>query len=264
MFDYAQTTALVTGASSGLGASFAEALAKRGANVVLVARSGAKLEALADRLQATHGVRTHVIVADLADPAAPRMIHAEAKAAGFRVNLLVNNAGFATAGSFVGNDLAREQEQIAVNVGALTALSHLFGTDMRGPNSGIINLASTAAFQPLPYSAVYGASKAFVLLFSEALGREMKPHGTHVLAVCPGPVRTAFWNKVGSKLSTKDMETPERTVEQALAAFEKRKAVLVPGPFRLRAQAFAPRLMPRSVTVGIAEGASRKIMMAGH
>ena len=264
MFDYANTTALVTGASSGLGETFAEALARRGADVVLVARTAAKLETLAERLQATYGIRAHVIVADLADPAATHMIHAEAKSSGLQVNLLINNAGFATAGAFLGNDLAREQEQIAVNVGALTALSHLFGADMHGPNSGIINLASTAAFQPLPYSAVYGASKAFVLLFSEALGREMKLQGTHVLAVCPGPVRTAFWNKVGSKLSTKQMETPERTVEQALLAFEKRRAVIVPGPLRLRAQALAPRLLPRSLTVSIAEGASRKLMMAGQ
>jgi short-subunit dehydrogenase len=121
-----------------------------------------------------------------------------------------------------------------------------------------------AAFQPLPYSAVYAASKAFVLLFSEALGRELKQQGTHVLAVCPGPVETAFWDKIGSKLSSKAMDTPQRTVGQALAAFERGRAVIVPGRFGLRLQAFATRLIPRSLMVSIADGASRKIMMAGH
>lgn len=264
MFDYSVTTALVTGASSGLGEHFAEALARRGANLVLVARSRDKLESLAARLRAAYNIDATVIVADLADPASPPRIHRELQARGVKVNLLVNNAGFALAGAFLDHELAREEEQIAVNVTALTSLSHLFGADMGGPNTGIINIGSNAAFQPLPYSAVYAASKAFVLLFSEAIGRELKKRGTHVLAVCPGPVETAFWEKIGSKLSTKAMATPEQTVAEALVAFDRRKPLILPGSFGLRLQAFSTRLVPRWLMVRIADGASRKIMMAGH
>jgi short-subunit dehydrogenase len=182
------------------------------------------------------------------------------------VNLLVNNAGFALGGAFLEHALRDEEDQIAVNVRALTALAHLFGRDMTafGRNAGIINIASNAAFQPLPYSAVYAASKAYVLLFSEALGRELMHQGPHVLAVCPGPVRTRFWDRLGSALSTDVMDTPERIVAETLAAFERRRAVLIPGRFGIRVQAFATRFMPRVAMIRIAERASRKIMMAGR
>jgi short-subunit dehydrogenase len=266
MFDYADTTALVTGASSGLGECFAETLARRGANVVLVARNTAKLELFAKHLRAQYGVEVTVITADLTAPDAPTAIHAEVHARGLSVNLLINNAGFALAGAFVDHDMRAETDQIAVNVSALTALSHRFATDMRtlGRNTGIINIASSAAFQPLAFSAVYAASKAFVLLFSEALGRELAQQGTHVLAVCPGPVKTAFWDKIGSDLSTNVMDSPDQIVRQALAAFERGKAVLVPGRASIRLQAFATRLLPRALMARIGEQASRKIMMAGH
>ena len=266
MFDYAHTTALVTGASSGLGETFAELLARRGANVVLVARTAHKLEALAERLRATYKVEAAVIAADLADPSAPAGIHADAKARGLSVNLLVNNAGFALAGAFLDHDLDREKDQIAVNVTALKALTHLFAADMRGfgGNAGVINIASAAAFQPLAYSAVYAATKAFVLLFSEALGRELRAQGTRVLAVCPGPVETAFFDKIGSKLSKDAMDSPDRIVTQALAAFDKRRAVLVPCRAAIRLQAFATRLFPRATIAKIAETGSRKVMMAGQ
>lgn len=266
MFDYASTTALVTGASSGLGEAFAEALARRGANVILVARNVPRLERLAERLRSAHKVEASVVAADLADPSAPGHIHTEVTGRGLRVNLLVNNAGFALSGAFLDHDLSQEHEQIAVNVVALATLSHLFGRDMRafGNNAGIINIASNAAFQPLPYSAVYAASKSFVLLFSEALGRELKRQGPRVLAVCPGPVATQFWNRLDSKLSAKLMDKPERIVGQALAAFERRQGVIVPGRFSIRLQAFATRFVPRATMVRIADGASRRIMMAGR
>ncbi len=270
MFDYARTTALVTGASSGLGATFAEVLAARGADLVLVARTALTLETLAGRLQAAHGIRAHVIAADLTDPAAPAAIHAAVQARGLRVNLLVNNAGFALGGAFLAHVVREEEDQIAVNVTALTALAHRFGRDMaaRGPNAGIINIASNAAFQPLPYSAVYAASKAYVLFFSQALGRELRGshgrQGPHVLAVCPGPVRTGFWDRLGSALPTDRMDTPDRIVGEALTAFERRRAVLVPGRVGNRLQAFATRFMPRAAMIRIADRASRQIMMAGR
>jgi short-subunit dehydrogenase len=266
MFDYTNTTALITGASSGLGEAFAETLARRGSNVVLVARNQAKLESLAQRLRAQYKREATVIPADLTDSAAPMAIHAKARASGLAVNLLVNNAGFALAGAFLDHSAAAEADQIAVNVGALTALSHRFATDMRniGRNTGIINIASNAAFQPLPFSAVYAASKSFVLLFSEALGRELAPQGTRVLAVCPGPVNTAFWGKIGSELPTRVMDSPAHIVEQSLAAFDKGHAVVVPGRISVRLQAFATRIIPRPLMARIGEQASRKIMMAGH
>ncbi len=266
MFDYAHTTALVTGVSSGLGATFAERLAARGADLVLVARTESTLEALAGRLRAAHGIAAAVIAADLTDPGAPAAIHAHTQARGLRVNLLVNNAGFALGGAFLEHALRDEEDQIAVNVTALTALAHRFGREMSGfgRNAGIINIASNAAFQALPYAAVYAASKAYVLLFSEALGRELRHQGTHVLAVCPGPVQTGFWDRLGSQLSPSVMDTPERIVGQALAAFERRTAVLVPGRLQNRVQAFATRLMPRAALIRIAETSSRRIMMAGR
>jgi short-subunit dehydrogenase len=266
MFDYAHTTALVTGASSGLGETFAEMLAARGANLVLVARTGSRLEALAARLRSAHRIQADVIAADLTDPGAPASVHAQAQSRGLRVNLLVNNAGFALGGAFLEHELRDEEDQIAVNVTALTALSHLFGRDMAGfgRNAGIINIASNAAFQPLPYSAVYAASKAYVLLFSEALGRELVRQGPHVLVVCPGQVRTRFWDRLGSALPTDAMDTPERIVTETLAAFERRRAVLIPGRVGNRLQAFATRFMPRAAMIRIAERASRKIMMAGR
>ncbi len=266
MFDYSKTTALITGASSGLGETFAEMLAKRGANVVLVARTVTKLEALAANLRAKYHIKADVLPADLTDPTAPAKIHAEARSRGLQINLLVNNAGFALAGAFLDHDLQREQEQIAVNVTALTALSHLFGADMRsfGRNAGIINIASAAAFQPLAYSAVYAATKSYVLLFSEALGCELRNQGTHVLAVCPGPVKTEFFNKIGSKLAANAMDTPERIVTESIAAFDRRKSVVVPGRAVIRLQTFATRLFPRATMAKIAEQKSRKVMMAGN
>ena len=266
MFDYSRTTALVTGASSGIGETFAEMLAQRGASLVLVARTANKLEALAARLRSTYKIEAAVIAADLADPLSASKIHAETKSLRLPVNLVVNNAGFALAGAFLDHDLTREQEQIAVNVTALTTLSHLFAGDMRpfGRNAGIINISSSAAFQPLPYSAVYAASKSYVLLFSEALGRELREQGTHVLAVCPGPVKTAFFDKIGSKLSVGAMDSAESIVKQALSAFEKRKAVVIPGRFAVRFQAFGTRLFPRTIMVKLAEKVSRRVMMAGH
>jgi len=266
MLDYRKTTALVTGASSGLGAEFARALAKRGANLILVARTKPALEQLGTELMERHKVRVKVFAADLASPLARRALHSQIEAEGLAVNLLVNNAGFGLSGPFLTHSLESEEAQIDVNVAAVTALSHLFGQNMKrfGKNSGIINVASNAAFQPLPYSAVYSASKSFVLLFSEALNRELRTQGTHVLAVCPGAIATPFWGKIGSDLPDAEKSTPERIVEEALRAFDRRQAVVVPGPFRLRLQIFSTRFAPRSFVARVAEGASRSIMMRGR
>src|SRR5882757_8663653 len=174
MFAYHGSTALVTGASKGLGEVFAEQLAARGMNLVLVARSLDALEILAKRLSDQYGVQCVALNADLADPGAAERIAAELERRGIQVDLLVNNAGLGLSGNFLSHELKQEQGSIQVNVQALVALSHLFGLRMKQRRKGgIINIASNASFQPLPAMATYAATKAFVLHFSEALSYEL-------------------------------------------------------------------------------------------
>jgi len=188
--------ALITGASAGIGYEFALRLAERGYDLVLVARRRDRLEELAAKVRGEHGnARTHIVAADLADPAAPARIAAEVTAQGLAVDLLVNNAGFGTHGLFEGLATEREHDEIEVNVQALVALTHAFLPGMleRG-RGGVINVASTAAFQPVPYMAVYAATKAFVRSFSEALHEEVRARGVRVIALCPGPTATEFFD----------------------------------------------------------------------
>jgi len=188
MFDYSGSTALVTGASKGLGAAFAEALAERGMNLVLVARSTNELNALSTRLYAKYKVQSTILSIDLADPTGPQAVAEELDRRGILVDLLVNNAGFGLSGEFLSHDPKQEQAEIEVNVQALVALTHHFGKAMaaRG-RGGIINVASNASFQPLPYMATYAATKAFVLHFSEAIHHELTGNGVHVMATCSVP-----------------------------------------------------------------------------
>jgi uncharacterized protein len=188
--------ALITGASAGIGLEFAKRLAERGYDVILSARRRDRLDELAARLRAEHGgIRVEVIVADLQDSDAPAAIVAETARLGMGVDLLVNNAGFGTHGHFETLPPDRERGEIAVNVAALVALTHAFLPAMleRG-QGGVINVASTAAFQPVPYMAVYAATKAFVRSFSEALHEEVQARGVRVIALCPGPTATEFFD----------------------------------------------------------------------
>jgi uncharacterized protein len=188
--------ALITGASAGIGLEFAKRLAERGYDVILSARRRDRLDELAARLRAEHGgIRVEVIVADLQDVDAPAAIVAETARLGMDVDLLVNNAGFGTHGRFETLPPEREQGEITVNVAALVALTHAFLPAMleRG-RGGVINVASTAAFQPVPYMAVYAATKAFVRSFSEALHEEVHARGVRVIALCPGPTATEFFD----------------------------------------------------------------------
>jgi short-subunit dehydrogenase len=188
--------ALITGASAGIGLEFAKRLAERGYDVILSARRRDRLDELAARLRAEHGgIRVEVIVADLQDSDALAAIVAETARLGMGVDLLVNNAGFGTHGHFETLPPDRERGEIAVNVAALVALTHAFLPAMleRG-KGGVINVASTAAFQPVPYMAVYAATKAFVRSFSEALHEEVQARGVRVIALCPGPTATEFFD----------------------------------------------------------------------
>src|SRR5215472_15031535 len=187
MLTYKDWTALITGASKGLGSQFALQLAQHGANVVLVARSTEAMRRLAGDIVNRYGRRATVVAADLSDPNAPEALLRELDQQKLDIDLLVNNAGVGATGHFLANDLAREIGSIQVNIAALVALSHLLGQRMRQRGrGGIINIASNAAFQPLPYMATYAAAKAIVLHFTEALRHELKGSGVQVMAVAPG------------------------------------------------------------------------------
>jgi uncharacterized protein len=186
-------TALVTGASSGIGRDLAVLLARGGYDVVLVARTGQALDALGGELARTCGARALTVAADLSDPAAPAAVYDAVRARGIAVEALVNNAGFGLNGRFAETSLDTELRMIGVNVAALTALTKLFLPPMLARRRGrILNLASTAAFLPGPFMAVYYATKAYVLSFSEALAEELRGTGVTVTTLAPGPTRTRF------------------------------------------------------------------------
>ncbi len=246
MIQYTNRTSLITGASMGIGAAFAQALAARGANLVLVARSREKLDALAQELARAYGVRAEVIPADLSRPGAARAVFEEAATRGLTVDLLVNNAGFATYGQFEEVSGERQHDEVMLNCAAMVDLTHAFLPGMvRRGSGGIINVASTAAFQPLPYMAVYGATKAFVLSFSEALWAENRARGVDVLALCPGATETPFFDVVAApEASVGSREKPTLVVARALKALAAGRSHLISGKanyFMAQTGRFLPR-----------------------
>jgi short-subunit dehydrogenase len=211
MFHYQGKTALITGASSGIGRAFALALAERGMDVVLIARREELLRDLANDLMQRYGVRTEVIAADLSQGGAAFQVQQAVAERGVAIDLLVNNAGFAAHGGFETLAAERDHEQVMVDVTAVVDLTHAFIPSLlqRTPGAAIINIASTASFQPLPYMAVYGASKAFVLSFSQALAEEYRARGLRVLALCPGATATAFFDIAGEEAAFGRRRTAE-------------------------------------------------------
>ena len=186
-----QSFALITGASSGIGLELAKLCAAGGHSLILVARSTGRLEALAANLEKSHGVEAKALPADLADPAAPDSVFERARAE--TIDILINNAGFGVRGPFAETDWSVEQRLLQVNITALARLTKLFLPQMLGRRSGrILNVASTAAFVPGPLMAMYYASKAFVLSFSEAVANELQGSGVTMTVLCPGPTRTDF------------------------------------------------------------------------
>lgn len=222
---------LITGASSGIGEAFAHEFAARGSHLILVARSEAKLNALAEQLQRKHRIQAQVIVSDLSQEGAPAKLYQQCVDRGLRVDILVNNAGFATYGAFEQLSGQRQHEEVMLNVLAVVDLTHLFLPDMLKRNSGVvINVASTAGFQPLPHMAVYGATKSFVLSFTQALWEENRTRGVQFLALCPGSTETEFFNVVGAdEASVGKRDTPEHVVRVALRALQAKKVYVVPG-----------------------------------
>jgi len=233
--------ALVTGASSGLGEAYAEALAARGFPVALVARRKDRLDALAARLAAAHDVETLVVVEDLATPGACERIR---DAVGDReIGVLVDNAGFGFSGRFAENDVDDDERMIAVNCAAVVRLAHLFLPPMLARGRGaLLVVASTASFQPTPWFAIYGATKAFDLHFAEALWCELQGSGVDVLGVAPGETRTEFHERAHAKRQFAGM-TPQFVVERSLAALGHGPSV-VPG-WKGKLISWAHRFFPR-------------------
>ena len=251
-------TTLITGASSGIGAAFARKLAKRGRNVLLVARSEDKLIALCNELGRLSSVRAQYVVMDLTEAGASTRLFEETQKRDLEIDMLVNNAGFGSMGDFTRLDLARELEIIELNVRALVELTYKFLAPMRERGQGtIINVASTAGFQAVPFMATYAATKAFVLSFSEALSEENRPYGIHVLTLCPGVTDTNFFEaaKIG-RPPMRTVQTAEEVVDAALRGLARRKNTVISGWFNWFTVE-AERLVPRSLVTKLAARALR-------
>ncbi len=251
--DYRGTTALITGASSGLGSDFARQLAARGADVVLVARRLDRLEALAAELRSAHGIVATPIAADLAAPGAIDALVGTLAERGITISTLVNNAGFATRSRFEHDDPARVHEQVTLNVTALVDLTRaLFPQLLANGRGALISVASTGAYQPVPNMAVYGATKAFVLSFTEALWYEAKGSGLRVLALSPGATRTEFFDVAGENARVGSFREPADVVELALATVDRRNPPpsIIDGAAN-RAAAFLVRVLSRRAAVSL-------------
>jgi uncharacterized protein len=247
-------TALITGASGGIGLDLAREFAKDGYNLVLVARSKDKLEAIAADFAKQYNISATVIAKDLARTSAPDELYNDIKTQGIQIDALVNNAGFATYGKFVEIPLERELQEMQLNMVTLTHLSKLFGKDMVARRNGkILNVASTAAFQPGPLMAVYYATKAYVLSFSEALANEFEGTGVTVTVLCPGPTESGFQERAAmqeSKLVQKGgmmrMMTSAEVAAQGYEAAKRGQTVIIPG-FANQMGTLLPRFLPRNM-----------------
>lgn len=229
-FPYAGITALITGASTGIGAEFAHELAARGSHLVLVARSEDKLTALATEIRTKTGVSVEVIPADLANSEGVDGLIAELSARGIVVDALFNNAGFGTFGDLISSEPDRIAQEVDLNVGALTRLTtRLLPGIAARPAGAIVNIASNAAFQPIPHMAVYAATKAYVLSFTQALWGELRGTSTRVLAVCPGATETPFFEVAGDGAILTRRRTTTQVVQTSLRALDRGKPSVVDG-----------------------------------
>ena len=244
---------LITGASSGIGEVFARRLAARGRNVLLVARSEEKLITLCNELGRSNSIRAQYVTLDLSRSESPARLFEESEKRGLTIDLLVNNAGFGSFGDFAKADPARELNMIDLNVKALVELTYRFLKPMRERKQGaIINVASTAAFQAVPFMATYAATKAFVLSFSEALWEENRPFGIKVMALCPGVTDTNFFEAArGEKPPARASQTPEEVVDTALRGLARGRSHIISG-WTNRAMMEAERLAPRALVTRMA------------
>jgi short-subunit dehydrogenase len=248
-------TALITGASSGLGAEYARLFAADKHGLVLVARRKDRLEALAGELRPAHGVRVEVVSMDLATPDGPARLFEEVGRLGLQVDFLVNNAGFGASGAFADLELSRELEMIQVNITSLVVLTRSFLPAMIARRSGrILNIGSTAGFPPGPFMAVYYASKAFVNSFTEALWYELKGTGVSATVSCPGATATEFAEVAGnsrSLLFRLGAANPKTVAAQGYRAMMKGKPMVIHG-FKNKLTVQSLRLSPRAVARAVA------------
>jgi uncharacterized protein len=242
-------TVLVTGASGGIGLALAEQFAADGYQVLLAARSVNKLQAHAAQLTQKHGVPAHMFVVDLETADGAKRLHAEVKQAGFTLDALVNNAGYGLFGEFAGSPLDGELAMMQLNMSSLVSLSKLFMPDLRATQGKLLNVASTAAFQPGPYVAVYYATKAFVLSFSEAIAQELGKQ-VQVMALCPGPTASGFQDKAAMHDSAlvkgKRLPTADDVARSAYRALQTGRRLHIPGRMNwlmVQSIRFTPRRM---------------------
>lgn len=245
-FSYQGKVALVTGASTGIGAGFARELAARGMTLILVARNEAALNALATELTSKSGLPVHVIPADLSREAAAAEVSAAVSKRGLAVDLLVNNAGVMTYGAFETIDPARDHAEVMINIAALVGLTHAFLPGMLERRfGGVINVASIAGFQPIPYLAVYAATKAFVISFSVALWEECRDRNVCVLGLCPGTTTTELFDRgVAKEAAVGPPRTVAQVVATALNGLDRKSSLVVDG-LKNRLLSLGPRLIPR-------------------
>ena len=253
---------LITGASSGIGEAFARALANRGHNLVLIARSEDKLIKLCSELGRIRSIHCQHVAIDLSKSESAAQLFAEIQKRGLEIDLLINNAGFGSMGDFASLDLGRELNMIDLNMRSLVELTHRFLEPMRARKRGaIINVASTAGFQPVPYMATYSATKAFVLSFSESLWEENREHGINVLALCPGVTETGFFAAAKiQKPPARTVETAEEVVETALRGLSRAKSSIIsgwPNRFMIALERFLPRSLVVRTIGGVMRNARR-------
>jgi short-subunit dehydrogenase len=244
-------TALITGASGGIGLEFAKIFAREGYDLVLVARSEDKLQRIKIELEKRRGISARILTKDLADPAAPEEIYNELERSGVQVDVLVNNAGYALFNPFVERDAKETLDMLQVNIMALTHLTRLFLPGMIERGKGhVLNMGSTAAFVPGPLMAAYYASKAYVLSFSEAIATELRGTGVTVTALCPGAVQTGFQKRADMENSRlvqgRRIMDPSTAARAGYKAMMRGKVVEVPGLGNKAIPLFA-RLTPRSI-----------------
>lgn len=250
---------VITGASSGIGAGFARRFAARGENVVLVARRRDRLEDLARELSSAHGITATAVVADLADPNGPAAVTARLATAGITASGLVNSAGFGTAGPVAEEDPERVAAEIQVNVSALTVLTRLLLPELIAAKGVLMNISSTAGHQPIPGLAVYAATKAYVTSLTESIWQETRGTGLKVLALCPGPTATEFFDAAGTEdFIIGKVATIDEVLDAAFAALDARD----PGPVLTVGtgnafQGWIARVGPRRLRLSVAAGLSR-------
>lgn len=254
---FKNSTALITGASSGIGKAYAQKLASLGINLILTARSEQKLNDLADELRKKCNVTVEVIVLDLAQPNSAQTLFDEVQTRKLSVEILINNAGFGKWTKFLDQSVATYQEMITLNISSVTSLCYLFLPHMLANKKGImINISSTGAFQPLPYIAVYGASKSYVLQFTEALAGEYASSGVKFLAVCPGNTETNFTQVANADTSGMKSSTVDDVVSATVAALDKNKPTLVVGCSNYLTSQL-PRILSRKKMINLVEGMLR-------